>query len=44
MLMMFTCITIGYLLNKLKLLPENADAVLAKLETYVLLPAFSVYQ
>ena len=33
MLMMFTCITIGYILNKLDLLPENSDAVLAKAET-----------
>ena len=42
MLMMFTCIMIGYVLNKLKLLPENSDAVLAKLETYVLVPALNI--
>lgn len=42
MLMMFTCIIIGYVLNKLKLLPENADNVLAKLETYVLVPALNI--
>lgn len=42
MLMMFTCIMIGYVLNKLKLLPENADTVLAKTETYVLVPALNI--
>ena len=42
MLMMFTCIMIGYVLNKLKLLPENSDAVLAKLETFVLVPALNI--
>jgi predicted permease len=39
---MFTCIVIGYVLNKLKLLPENADTVLAKTETYVLVPALNI--
>ena len=43
MLMMFTCITVGYILNKLKLLPENSDAVLAKAETYVFVPALNIY-
>lgn len=43
MLMMFTCIVIGYVLNKLKLLPENADTALAKLETYVLVPSLNIY-
>lgn len=43
MLMMFTCIVIGYILNKLKLLPENADSSLAKLETYVLVPSLNIY-
>ena len=42
MLTMFTCIMIGYVLNKLKLLPENADTVLAKTETYVLVPALNI--
>jgi predicted permease len=42
MLMMFTCIIIGYVLNRLKLLPENADTVLAKLENYVLVPALNI--
>lgn len=43
MLMMFSCIVIGYILNKLKLLPENADTSLAKLETYVLVPSLNIY-
>ena len=43
MLMMFTCITIGYILNKLDLLPENSDAVLAKAETYAFVPALNIY-
>ena len=42
MLMMFTCIIVGYVLKKLKLLPENADTVLAKIETYVLVPALNI--
>jgi len=42
MLMMFSCIVIGFVLNKMKLLPENADSVLAKLETYVLVPALNI--
>ena len=42
MLMMFTCILTGYVLHKLKLLPENSDAVLAKLETYALVPALNI--
>ncbi len=41
MLTMFFCILIGYLLNKKKLLPENADSALSKLEIYVLLPALN---
>ena len=43
MLMMFTCIIIGFVLNKLNLLPENSDAVLAKAETYVFVPALNIY-
>ena len=42
MLMMFICIIIGYVLNKLKLLPESSDTVLAKIETYVLVPALNI--
>lgn len=42
MLMMFTCIIIGYVLYKLKLLPENADSVLAKIETCILVPSLTI--
>ena len=42
MLTMFFCIIIGYALNKLKLLPENSDKVLAKFETYVFVPALTI--
>lgn len=42
MLMMFICIIVGYVLNRLKLLPENSDTVLAKIETYVLVPALNI--
>lgn len=42
MLIMFFCIVIGYILNKLKLLPDNADAVLSRVETYVLVPALNI--
>ena len=39
MLVMFTCILVGFLLKKGKLVPDNAATVLSKLEIYVLLPA-----
>lgn len=42
MLMMFSCILLGYLLAKKKLLPQGADTVLSKLETYALLPALTL--
>ena len=41
MLMLFLCIAIGFILNKAKILPENASKVLAKLETWVFCPALS---
>lgn len=40
--MMFSCIIIGYILGKKKLLPDNADKVLSKLATTVLLPAMNI--
>ena len=43
MLMMFTCIAIGFLLKKLNLLPENSDTVLAKAETYAFVPALNLH-
>jgi len=42
MLMMFSCILIGYILSKKKLLPEDANTALSRLETYALLPALIV--
>ncbi len=39
MLVMFCFILAGYVLNKLKLLPENTATVLSKLENYFLVPA-----
>ncbi len=42
MLMMFTCMVIGFVLNKKRLCPDNTASVLAKLETYVLAPALTL--
>lgn len=39
MLVMFTCILVGFLLKKGKVVPDNAATVLSKLELYVFLPA-----
>ena len=39
MLVMFLCITIGFLLRKFRLTPDNTASVLSKLELYVFLPA-----
>lgn len=39
MLVMFTCIIIGFVLNKSGLAPENTGTVLSKVENYVLMPA-----
>jgi predicted permease len=41
MLTLFFCIAVGYILNKTKILPENAGKVMAKLETWVFCPALS---
>ncbi|MBO7214259.1 MAG: AEC family transporter [Clostridia bacterium] len=43
MLTLFICIVLGFILSKLKLLPENASKVMAKLETYAFCPALSFY-
>lgn len=43
MLMMFTLILIGFLLRKKNLLPEDSDTAMAKLETYVFVPALSFF-
>ena len=39
MLVMFACIVVGFILNKKKVLPDNAATVLSRLENYVLVPA-----
>jgi predicted permease len=39
MLVMFTCILIGFVLRKAKLTPENTGTVLSKVENYVFMPA-----
>lgn len=39
MLVLFFLISVGYLLAKLKLVPQNAEAVLSKLENYIFMPA-----
>lgn len=39
MLVMFTCILIGFALRKAKLAPENTGTVLSKVENYVFMPA-----
>ena len=42
MLTMFTCIIIGYILNKSKKVPDNTASVLSKCESYFILPALSL--
>lgn len=42
MLYLFLCILIGYVLNKAKILPEDAGTVLSKLENYVFMPALVI--
>lgn len=39
MLVMFTCILIGFVLRKSNLAPENTGTVLSKVENYVFMPA-----
>ncbi|MBO7762578.1 MAG: AEC family transporter [Clostridia bacterium] len=41
MLTLFFCIVIGFLLRRTRLLPDNAGSTMAKLETWVFLPALS---
>ena len=42
MLIMFICMMIGFVLRKRSLLPEDAAAVMSKLESYVFVPALSM--
>ena len=39
MAFLFTFIVIGYILSKLKLIPDNAAGILSRLENYVFIPA-----
>lgn len=39
MLMMFACLLTGFILNKTRILPDSASAVLSRLEAYVFMPA-----
>lgn len=43
MLVMFSCILIGYLLRIGKIVPENASTVLSRLVVYVFAPAQAIY-
>lgn len=43
MLMMFLLITVGILLRKTHILPEDSHVVLAKMETYVFVPALVLH-
>lgn len=42
MLMMFTLILLGYVLRKAHVLPDNANTTMAKLETYIFVPALTL--
>ncbi len=39
MLVMFACMIIGFVLKKKRITPDNTDAVISKLENYILVPA-----
>ena len=43
MLMMFSLISVGFLIRKKSNLPENSGTVMAKLETFVFVPALSLF-
>ncbi len=43
MLMMFSLILVGFLLRKTSKLPENSGTVMAKMETYIFVPALSLF-
>lgn len=43
MLMMFTLIAVGFLLRKCAPIPDNAGTVMAKLETYIFVPALNFF-
>lgn len=43
MLMMFSLILVGFLLRKKSKLPENSGTVMAKLETFIFVPALYLF-
>ena len=43
MLMMFLLMAAGFILRKKSLLPENANIIMSKLETFIFVPALSLY-
>ena len=43
MLMMFSLILVGFLLRKKSKLPENSGTVMAKMETFIFVPALSLF-
>ena len=43
MLMMFTLIIAGFLLRKTKVLPASSDVTMSRLETYIFVPALSLF-
>ena len=43
MLMMFFLMAIGFTLKRCKILPENSDKTISKLETFLFVPALSLY-
>ena len=43
MLMMFLLIAMGFVLRKKHILPDNANIIMSRLETYVFVPALSLY-
>ena len=43
MLMMFTLILAGFLLRKARILPNDSDVTMSRLETYIFLPALNLF-
>ena len=43
MLMMFSLILVGFLLRKTSKLPENSGTVMVKMETFIFVPALSLF-
>ena len=42
MLFLFTCILVGFILNKSRVLPRDADVILSRLVSYVAIPAMVI--